>query len=188
MSDRDKTFMQFLPAIYSEDETTSDFLPRFLHIFEEIIAGIEQEVDDIPKLFNPWKTPSRFVPWLAKWVALELNENWDERQSRTLIRQIVSLYKIRGTKQALESYLRIYAGSNLRIDELPVDTEPHLFRVTINYPSYDPVSRVRRAREVRAILDREKPAHTHFSLAIDSPTMQIAIHSTIGVDTILGTT
>jgi len=94
----------------------------------------------------------------------------------------------RGTMQGLEKYLQIYVGSNVSIKELPPDTFAHTFKVTIIYPSYEPSGRVKRAQKVRAILDREKPAHTHYVLVIENPTMQIGVHSTIGKDSILGTT
>jgi len=189
MNNTDESYLQYLPPVlWQESEKPPDFLRRFLPIFEDIFGNLEKEVDGIPKLFNPWKTPSKFVSWLASWVALELDENWTERQSRTLIHHIVLLYRKRGTLQGLEAYLRIYVGSNVNIEELPVDGSPHVFQIIISYPTYeDPAHRAERARQVRAIVDREKPAHTHYRIIIENPTIQIGVHSTIGVDTILGT-
>ena len=38
-----------------------------------------------------------------------------------------------------------------------------------------------------AIIDQEKPAHTFYAFRFrDVPTMQIGVHSTVGVDTVLG--
>ena len=183
------SFLQYLPPVlWNETGGEAQLLRRFLHIFEDIVEGIEKQVDDIPKLFDPWETRSELLPWLASWVALELDPAWSERQSRSLIRQIVSLYKQRGTLHGLQRYLQIYVGSNVTIEELPpVEPTIHTFRITIDYPSYEPYGRVRRAREIRAIVDKEKPAHTYYELIIRNPTMQIGVHSTIGVDTILGT-
>lgn len=188
MNVRDESYLEYLPPVLWEEKgDPPEFLRRFLHIFEDLFEGLEKEVDDIPKLFDPWKTPSTFLSWLASWVALELDKDWSELKSRTLIRHIVSLYRKRGTLRGLEKYLRIYVGTNVHIEELPVNTSPHIFKVIIVYPSYEPSGRVRRAFEVRTVLDREKPAHTHYNLIIENPTMQIGVHSTIGVDTILGT-
>lgn len=188
MSPDKESYLQYLPPVlWQESGTPPDFLERTLGIFQEVNDGLEKEIDDIPKIFDPWKTPSNYVPWLASWVALELDKDWTEQQSRTLIRYIVSLYRKRGTIQGLERYLRLYVGSNVSIEELPVASEPHVFKITITYPSYEPGGRVRRARQVRSIVDQEKPAHTHYRLVISNPTMQIGVHSTIAVDTILGT-
>jgi phage tail-like protein len=189
MNAREESYLQYLPAVLApETPQSSDFLRRFLHIFEDIFSSLEQKVDDIPKLFNPWRVPSEFLPWLASWLALDLDQAWDERQARSYIRQITSLYKQRGTLLGLEKYLQIYVGSNMRIEELPVEAAPHLFQVTINLPERKDASRrVALSRQVRAIIDAEKPAHTHYNLVIKNPTLQIGKYSHIGVDTILGT-
>ena len=39
----------------------------------------------------------------------------------------------------------------------------------------------------RALIDLEKPAHTFYELIPVFPSMQIGRHSTVGVDTLLGT-
>jgi hypothetical protein len=39
---------------------------------------------------------------------------------------------------------------------------------------------------VTAILDMEKPAHTYYALEVETPTLQLGVHSTISVDTLLG--
>src|SRR6266568_7496057 len=95
-----KSYLQYLPPVlWQEHGTPPDFLERFLGVFQEINDGLEAEVDDIPKLFDPWKTKSENLPWLASWVALELDREWTEPQKRTLIRHIVSLYTQRCTMQ-----------------------------------------------------------------------------------------
>jgi hypothetical protein len=50
------------------------------------------------------------------------------------------------------------------------------------------VTLARKTRDIKKVIDKEKPAHTDFVWNVLSPTMQINFHSTIGVDTILGTT
>ena len=39
---------------------------------------------------------------------------------------------------------------------------------------------------VTAIIDMEKPAHARYELEVVTPVLQIGVHSTIGVDTLLG--
>jgi phage tail-like protein len=185
-----KSFLQYLPPVlWQEDSKQAHFLRRFLQIFETVVEDLDKQVDNIPKLFDPWETKSEFLPWLASWVALELDEGWSERQSRSLIRTIASIYKQRGTLKGMQKYLRIYVGTNVNIKELP-PKEPtiHLFEISVDYHQfYDPHERAKKSREIRKIADREKPAHTHYKLIFNHPTMQIGVHSTIGVDTILGT-
>lgn len=186
----ESNFLQYLPPVlWQEDSKQGHLLRRFLHVFEDIVEDLDKQVDEIPKIFDPWKTRDEFLPWLASWVSLELDESWSERQSRSLIRNIANIYKQRGTLKGLEAYLRIYVGTNVNIQELPpIGSTTHLFDITIDYGEfYDPHERAKRSREIRKIVDREKPAHTHYRIIFNHPTMQIAVHSTIGVDTILGT-
>lgn len=83
-------------------------------------ASFEETIDELAKIFNPWKTPSatlpwlggdpsKFLDWLASWVSLELNKDWSEYQKRKFISEIVSIYQLRGTKKGLLAYLNLYA-------------------------------------------------------------------------------
>ena len=185
---RREDFTPYLTAVlWEESPQGGDFARRFLHIFEDLFASLEEEVDDIPKLFHPWRTPSRFLPWLAGWVALEIDKEWDELKSRALLDHLVSLYQERGTLPGLQRYLKIYVGANITVEELhePATEDDneilanpiHLFRVVINLPKREDSSlRATISRRVREVLDKEKPAHTHFLLKIKHPTMQIREH------------
>jgi hypothetical protein len=58
--------------------------------------------------------------------------------------------------------------------------------VLIRLPTPEP-EQLRRQRQVTtAIIDLEKPAHTYYELDVETPTLQIGVHSTVGVDTLLG--
>lgn len=204
------TYLEYLPEIYQE----SEFLGRFLKIFEKILSGIddgvppdhpgiEQVLDRISDLFDAEKTPLEFLDWLASWAALELPGDWPEKRKRSLISEIVQLYKKRGTKEGLENFLKIYAGEGVYIDEwlsplqvgvsstIGRDTvlgggPPDFFAVQVILPEPDLELKGKKEAEVRAIIDREKPAHTYYQLEVIVPTMQIGVHSTIQLDTLLG--
>ena len=189
MTDQE-TFLQYLPEVLRGSAQAvppgeEPFIQRFLHIFEQMFGSIEKKVDNIPLLFDPWQVEARFLPWLASWVALPLSEAWGERTRRALIRRIVSIYQKRGLAEGLQTFLRIYIGPSVEVSE--DFATPHIFQVTVNFPAFDARGKALRVREIRKVIDTEKPAHTHYQLAVTSPTMQIGVHSTIGVDTILGT-
>jgi hypothetical protein len=38
----------------------------------------------------------------------------------------------------------------------------------------------------QSIVDLQKPAHTYYKLTVETPTLQINVHSKVGVDTLLG--
>jgi ribosomal protein S21 len=52
--------------------------------------------------------------------------------------------------------------------------------------TFDLALRDRKKQIAHAIIDQEKPAHTYYDLEVDiAKKMQIEVHSTIGVDTVL---
>ena len=99
-------YLEHLPAIYHEDP----FLGEFLLPFEEVLTGFEELLSTIDRYFAPALTDADFLPWLANWVALVLDEEWDETKRRQLIREAVELYRWRGTVRGLKRYLEIYTG------------------------------------------------------------------------------
>ncbi len=103
-------YLEYLPAIYQEDP----FLGQFLRPFEEVLTNFDNLLSVIDRYFNPTLTPTHqetnqdFLRWLAGWVALELDENWDETKKRRLVGEAVKLYRHLGTVEGLKRYLEIY--------------------------------------------------------------------------------
>jgi phage tail-like protein len=99
-------YLEYLPAIYHQ----YPFLGQFLLPFEEVLTGFEELLSSVDRYFSPALTEADFLPWLANWVALVLDEEWDETKRRQLISEAVELYRWRGTVFGLKRYLEIYAG------------------------------------------------------------------------------
>jgi|SRR5215475_9515788 len=205
------SYLQNLPAIFSEDP----FLGRFLLAFEQILTGLretgaeqqlglEEIIASISTLFDPRETRGEFLPWLASWVALGLRADWTEAQKRDFLSNIVRLYQQRGTRENLSELLRIYTGLSPVItgtedtdfqigvhSTIGLDTQigggiPHFFKVTVTMPNPDPATLQRQHQIATALIELQKPAHTDYELEILFNTMQIGARSTIGVDTLLG--
>ncbi len=104
--DKKSRYLQYLPAIFQEDP----FLGRFLLPFEEVLQGFDSLLSEIDRFFDPATTDSDFLPWLSQWLALVMDEEWDEAKRRRLIAEAVELYRRRGTVTGLKRYLEIYAG------------------------------------------------------------------------------
>ncbi|MBP0002095.1 MAG: hypothetical protein J7641_24395 [Cyanobacteria bacterium SID2] len=183
---------------------------------EEILDGIRDPASSTPKLagiyryFQPGpgledsqRTSEAFLEWLAGWVALSLQENWTPEEKRRFIAEIVPSYRKRGTKAGLESVLTAYTGMGANVRELleplqvgvtstvGVDTTiggapPYYFLVEVFFQASDARVFEDKKQIVRQIIDREKPAHTYYDLVPKIPTLQIGVHSTVGVDTLLG--
>jgi phage tail-like protein len=215
---RSSSYLEYLPSIYQADAEKGAFLGRYLKIYEKILSGrddgvttqgaqvegIEQVIDRIHEFFAPETTTADFLQWLAGWMALTLRQDWEESKKRRLISRILSLYRIRGTKRALEEYIKIYLpGVNVQITEVVAPLQvgvtstvgedtyiggspAHFFHVTIILPVPDLNLAKIQERGVRAIIDLEKPAHTYYELTNVIPTFQIGVYSHVGVDTLLG--
>lgn len=113
--------LQYLPATYSEDAISRDFLSRFLSIFDTIDNGISDTITTIARYFDPMATPADdkadFLSWLATWLDLTLERHWPEQRRRELVKHAHQLYRLRGTPQGLRLHLQLYLGIEPRIVE-----------------------------------------------------------------------
>ena len=193
------TYQQYLPALLQEDVFVGQFLLAFEKILsgldetpskEQIITaktqnppGLEEIIDNIHLYFNPEKTPEEFLPWLAGWVALSLRNDWKVEVKRAFILQIVGLYRLRGTKAGLEKILGIYLENSGFEKKVKVFDQfanfPNYFQVqlTLNTPDFDKYWR--EAKIAKAIIDRDKPAQTFYTLKILVPTMRLTKRSQV---------
>lgn len=183
-------YLNHLPALYQEDE----LMGRFLMLFESFWQPIEHQIADLSLYFDPDMTPPEFLPWLASWLNLVLDEGWPEQKRRNLLRAASSLYRKRGTRQGLQQYLEIFTEGQVRIQEhrahnfrlgqdarlgpgvaLGTGNIPHTFTVTLRVPPVMPTTgeedetrlELARRRKIEAIIESEKPAHTAYNLHLE---------------------
>lgn len=112
MSDKSR-FMNYLPAMFEEHP----FLGKFLIPFEKKMDELGLILDAIALFFDPYLTDREFLPWLASWVALVMDPEWQESKQRELIAKALDLYRRRGTVGGLKQYLKIYTGMEPDIRE-----------------------------------------------------------------------
>lgn len=166
------------PALERYIERT--FFERFLRGFEDCMEPMQERIAQLYRRFDSNTTPADFLPWLATWVALVLDENWPELKRRQLIREAVELYRWRGTRRGMSRYLQIYTGVIPQINDRPYEgmrlgpntllgrdtvlggVGHHCFLITLALPANSPVSE----RAIQAIIESEKPAHTAYELRI----------------------
>ena len=97
-------------------------------------GALTDEVADLHRLFDPWTTPTDFLPWLASWVALEFptlqdEPLWEEYQRREVTAGIAQIYRLRGRRAGLNQYLELYAVGHTR-PRVTVDDGARLVSVT----------------------------------------------------------
>ena len=185
------TYIHHLPPIFQESALVDGFLLAFEKVLsqaspddkrpalETVIAQSHRYLRPMPSGDEQLQAPSDFLPWLAGWVALTLRDDWPEETQRKFIREVVGLYRHRGTKAGMARLLQIYLG-----DEVPVAIydhpsdfgfapPAHFFQVQIGVTTQD-TDEIRRVQQIaQAIIEQEKPAHTFYGLQIMVPTMQL---------------
>lgn len=149
-----RELIHHLPGIYH-----TEFMHRFLGIFEAILKPIEWNVDNFDLFLNPDTAPTGFLPWLTSWFDIAFDPSWSERKRRQLLNEAHLIYARRGTKWALRRVLEIYTGATPLIVDVGDDLEPFTFRVKL------PFSAARSEREmIERLIDAHKPAHTGYAL------------------------
>jgi phage tail-like protein len=93
-----------LPAMFQEDS----FAQRFVTALDDVLAPVPMVIDNLDAYLDPALTPPDFLPWLAGWVGLELDENWTEPVQRRLIAESAELYRWRGTRRGVVELLTQY--------------------------------------------------------------------------------
>jgi phage tail-like protein len=250
-------YLNNLPALYQTEPRSRDFLLRFLALTETFFQDLENKIEGLSALFDPDAVPNEFLPWLATWLAVELDEKSDAHTQRKLIASAFERYGRRGTVAGLRESLRLFAGV------AGIIQEPILNAAWWSLPSSAPACGCREAAHggpetewqntqnsvlgattmlagsapqgavlgstatldystlinneefgsplfagvahqftvriyrsalacpetmsrVRAVLDREKPAHTDYHVCVIEPRLRVGFQASVGVDAVVG--
>ena len=193
-----------LPAIYRD----SDALRQLLASFEELlftghrdatttVPGIEREWRLMPSVFAPLgldannngdspRTPARFLPWIASWLAFTPHALFRPEQLRRIVAGIVPLYDRRGTRAYLQQLLELcfddvaririderdlsglcLGRSRIGVDALLAEERPFCFSVDVQIHPDAP--RLQIEPRLRAVIDFAKPAHAVYVLRVHAP-------------------
>ena len=241
------TLLNYLPAIYRDDERGRNFLARFLTLFESQFGDVENEMSHLAAVFDPAGAPADWLAWLGSWLALEVGEAWDEALKRRAIAEAFDAYSRRGTVEGLRAALKRFAGVDVRIQEplqhatwwllagdegsdssmssaaaensvlefstmlAPAEAQGAVVGTTavldsshvisgedLGAPLFEDIAhqftvQVYRGQAtsaegraaVRAVIEREMPAHTAYHLCVVEPSLRIGFQARIGVDTVI---
>jgi phage tail-like protein len=111
------SYLEYLPAVFQEDDESRRFLERFLTIFKSGFDDFDERIDGLHELLDPHLAPARYLPWLASWVALPRDPQWPEAHLREEIARAVVRYRRRGTPDGLRDAIRAYTGADSTILE-----------------------------------------------------------------------
>lgn len=110
-------WVQYLPAVYQEDDESAAFLGRFLAILQTTFDGFDETIDDVWMLFDARSVPDKWFNWLAAWLALPIEPTWTDAQRRAVLRNAFATYRKRGTSAGVEQLISDYAGVGARLVE-----------------------------------------------------------------------
>jgi len=225
-------YLHHLPEIYHDSSPTTgrSFLGEYLKVFEALLSGrddaegadgpvvsLEDRVDRYLEYLDPRLVPldqggppevlsSEFLNYLASWVGLSLDQNWDMGKKRVWLSRIVPLYKQRGTLAGIQAYLAMFVGNMARVEELPggmvvaetstiaedtfiAGAPAYYFRVRIEYALDSAPFEIEVWNNLnggtRAIVDLEKPAHTYYTLDARTDGFVVGVKATVATDTLL---
>jgi phage tail-like protein len=190
IEDRSPKWATSLPGIYHEEaEKKRSPLWTLLLLIEDNFASIATILDKIDTYFDTWQAPDGntagepdFIAWLGTWVGLVPEKEWPEAKRRFVLGTASDLHKLRGTVSGLRYMLSLYFGIDVKIHEWAwpasmqvgemntcgIDTCIHVpyninhcFTVTWKpAPEEKGPELTQKIVRIRALIDREKPAHT----------------------------
>jgi phage tail-like protein len=146
--------IDYLPDIYR-----TDFISRFLALFESILLPIEWNIDNFDLYLDPETAPAGFLPWLAGWFGVPFDNTWSEEKRRLYLKEAHLIYARRGTRWALSRLLEIYTGAKPDILEFVEGKDPLYFKVRLPLKAGQVNSEV-----LLRLIDDHKPAHTTYEV------------------------
>ena len=206
-----ESYARWLPSIYQRNDINGkNFVRDLLWIVQHLFSSIDDQLDTIHRLFDSHEAPEKFLPWLASWSAMILEEDWPITKKRRLIKKAIEMYRIRGTVKGLKLFIALFTGHEPELREnqwpfrgwrigvtseigndtvvLPPVNLAHTFIVEmpVAYTDISPEAVIR----IHEIIQMEKPANTQYYLrfASEGQTSQlreffvVGVRSGVGVD------
>lgn len=152
------TWLEFMPAIYSDDE----FMGRYLLIFESILNPIIWNIDNFDLYLSPETAPPEWLRWICEWFDLLLLPELPETRQRAIVRQIGWLFMRRGTRAGLERLLELYFGVSAEI----IEPQDEICHFVVRLPLSESDTNLDKAVADRLIAS-QKPAFTTYKLEVN---------------------
>ncbi len=147
-----------LPVVFQRAVDAGGPLAALVDVMAQLHAPAEQVLDDLAGHVDPWQTPARFVPMLARWVHMDIGLAVDAARQRALIASAVRLWRERGTVRGLRAFLEIATGHT----DFDIDDRSRPFHLRVVAPA----ALRAHAPRLRRLIDTVKPAAVTAELAI----------------------
>jgi len=172
---------RLLPTMFQLAARPGSPLDAALHVIADLHEPDEELLAEIDAVFDPYRAPDAFVPWLTRWVGLDwlvADESVDADASarpdltdafppglgrlRDVVAAGAELAQRRGTDAGLRLFLETATGLSGFVVTEPVDRPFHL--VVTAPAEAEPYAAV-----LRRIIAATKPAYTTAELAFIRP-------------------
>ncbi|WP_276357833.1 phage tail protein [Cohnella caldifontis] len=192
--------LSYLPSVYQEEETSRDFLERYLSLFGTLFDSVDERIDRTAEFFDPEHAGGKQLRWLASWLGLSCDDHWSDDWVRRLIRAAPELHRYRGTRRGIEILIETLTGRR------PIIVEPFQYKtmresgelkwLTDDLYAGDPFTFTLLLHQDQARTDKErvllrelvedyKPAYTQARIQWLQPWMYLDLHTYLGVNTTL---
>lgn len=185
-----------LPRHNRRTDATGD-LRRFVACLQEVADLLLAEADRYPDVFDLERAPEEFLDLILRDLGNPFPFDLDALGKRRLASVLVEMYRQKGTAAGIENAIRFFLGIDIAAvtpfigttlvlgeSELGVDWElgpsdrfaRYAFNVEVDVPLT-----VTERRQIRAIVDYLKPAHTHFVDLVEPMPPPVFDHWELGV-------
>lgn len=126
----------------SPSPAPTDFLARYLSLFESFLTPLEDQIANAHLLTRPDTVPDASLDWLAQWVGVTFDPAFPPARRREWLAASSDLQRTRGTLPGFSLALDIASGGGVRGGEIVIVENYRLRRVLatilgVDFTNYD---------------------------------------------------
>lgn len=189
-----------VPQMNREQDVSRD-LYKTIAVFQEVVDLLLCDVDRWTDILDVDVAAERYLDQMLITLGNPFAFELDEGSKRRLIRTLVDMYRLKGTKAGIISVVRFFMGLEIDIvsftdegwilgeSELGVDTilGPGTLRERFSFDVISPVFLTDEQRaQIRSIVEYMKPAHTHHVRTVEPEAIGVIDHLELGLSELGG--
>lgn len=187
--------VDYLPAIYQEDE----FTRRFLSVFNSVFSDMEHAIDGLPGRMDYGYARGELLRYLASWVCVEGADSDEVLRARirTALPDYEQLYTVEGVRRSVR---RLTGKEPILIEHFQVSpnrpdcADPELYRRLYGEDPYrffvllpeDTFSSQRERQQFQRDMEEVIPAGMSMQMVQLKPCIQLDWHTYLGVNSRVG--